>query len=144
MEPSLKRAYIVMGQQFSSKNTEIKCRVFFFFVCSIFIFVSNPGSFVQVMVLRTYWCRRKGVFRSQVWFCFQGVFSSKSSPSCMRCSNEERSKRFFRLDENKNLRLMRGGVGKPHDLDVKCGKFELFEIGRLQEGPRLCVCLCRC
>ena len=75
---------------------------------------------------------KRSFLLSGLVFVFKGVFSLKIERSL--CSNEERSKRFFRLDENKNLRLMRGGVGKPHDLDVKCGKFELFEIGRLQEG----------
>jgi hypothetical protein len=55
-------------------------------------------------------------------------------PSFHDLSDEERSRRFFRTDEEGNLRLMRGGPGKPHKLDVCCGRFEVKSVGELTEA----------
>ena len=54
-------------------------------------------------------------------------------PAFAALSEEERSRRFFRADEDGNLRLMRGGAGKPHKLDVCCGRFQVVSVGELSE-----------
>ncbi len=51
-------------------------------------------------------------------------------------SEEERTEKFFRLDEAGNVRLMRGGSGKPNDKDVNCGRFEVVSVGELAKGHK--------
>jgi hypothetical protein len=109
MESSPKRAFIkTMGQQFSSRNTEIR---------------SWFNALVGVDE------KEFAALRQEDFFFFFFLLKMKSVPS-----ENERSVRFFRLDEKGNTRLMRGGGGKPHNLDVNCGRFELFAIDELAKS----------
>ncbi len=52
-------------------------------------------------------------------------------------SNEERTKRFFRVDEKNNVRLMRCGPGKPHAGDVCCGQLKMWTIEELANAAKI-------